>query len=163
MYPNRALTFRWPLWAILVTTLALSAGAWFGPAIHGFLIAWTASSFASSWQWAPMALTVGSVVFMATVTALLFFFLLKTRSEDPSRERLAFLLPVFATVCLLVNPFAGEESDTAGSRALDRLAQMRTQGQPWTHETDVLNAIARHDTAAVQRFNALPASSLTPD
>lgn len=156
MHPNRALTSRWPLWAILVSTLALGTAAWFGPTLHGALIAWTASSFSSTWQWLPLALTVGSVVFMAGVTGLLFFFLLKTRSEDPTRERLAFLLPVFATVCLLVNPFAGQDSDTAGSKALDRLAELRAQGRPWSHETEVLNAIARHDAEAVHRFNALP-------
>lgn len=156
MYPNRALTSRWPLWAILVSTLALGTAAWFGPTLHGALVAWTAASFPSTWQWLPLALTVGSVVFMAGVTGLLFFFLLKTRSEDPTRERLAFLLPVFATVCLLVNPFAGQDSDPAGSKALDRLAELRAQGRPWSHETDVLNAIVRHDAEAVHRFNALP-------
>lgn len=159
MYPNRALTSRWPLWAILVSTLALGTAAWFGPTLHGALVAWTAASFPSTWQWLPLALTVGSVVFMAGVTGLLFF-LLKTRSEDPTRERLAFLLPVFATVCLLVNPFAGQDSDPAGSRALDRLAELRAQGRPWSHETEVLNAIARHDAEAVHRFNRLPVDAL---
>lgn len=161
---NRALTTRWPLWAILASTAVLVAIAMVGADVHRATIGWSAAHFSHHWGWLPLGLTLAGVAFLTAMTGVLFFFLLKVRSEgDPRRERLAFLLPVYACVGALVAPFASPNNDLPGSLALDHLAEHRARGEPMSEESRVLDAIVRHDQQVVEQFNAQfgPAASHT--
>lgn len=150
---TRILSFRWPVWAIVVATGVMGSLAAASPALHRLGVTWAATHFPSSWSWSPTALLAAGGIFLAVSTALLFFFLMKLQGETPGRERLVFLLPVFAATVLVAAPFASDGNGASGAQALEHLRHLRLEGHPWNDEARVLQAIVQHDTAALRRFN----------